>query len=201
MSLSIPFSQACERNKEPISEVLSPYFSRIDSVLEIGSGTGQHAVYFAQQNPHLIWQTSDQAQYLDGINAQLDNMHCENALRPLELDVCQPKWLDNEQRYDAIFTANTLHIMGWQQVQAFFRGLNSVSSEQTYLFIYGPFNYDGSYTSASNASFDNSLRARGVGSAIRDFEAVDNLAFAEGFRLQSDHSMPANNRCLIWKKT
>lgn len=200
MSLAIPYSQACERNKDPILNVLSPYFERLESVLEIGSGTAQHAIYFAKEHPQLLWQTSDQEQYLDGIKAQLENNPRDNLLSPLQLDVCQPQWVDAKQTYDAIFTANSLHIMAWHQVQALFAGLAAVSKQTAYLFIYGPFNYANAFTSDSNSEFDKILRARGVGSAIRDFEAVNRLAEAQGFTLLADHSMPANNRCLVWKK-
>ena len=199
MTLCIPYSQACERNKDPILEILSPYFEQIENVLEIGSGTAQHAIHFAQEHPQLIWQTSDQAQYLDGIKAQLENNPRDNVLSPLQLDVCQLEWVNRDQTYDAFYTANSLHIMDWDQVQALFAGLSKVSKPQAYLFIYGPFNYDGAFTSSSNAEFDLNLRARGVGSALRDFKAVNQLAEAAGFTLLADHAMPANNRCLIWK--
>ena len=200
MSLCIPYSQACERNKDLILEILSPYFEQIENVLEIGSGTAQHAIHFAQEHPQLIGQTSDQAQYLDGIKAQLENNPRDNVLSPLQLDVCQPEWVDSNKTYDAFFTANSLHIMDWHQVQALFTGLAKVSMPGAYLFVYGPFNYGGVFTSSSNAEFDINLRARGIGSAIRDFEAVNQLAEAEDFTLLADHAMPANNRCLIWKK-
>lgn len=199
-SIEIPFSLSCERNKEPILSALGAYLSRVDSVLEIGSGTGQHAVFFANKNPHLIWQTSDRAEYLPGIQAQLKNAALDNIERPVELDVTQQKWLESERTFPAIFTANTLHIMDKAAVEHFFAGLGAVSSPRAYLFVYGPFNYQGKYTSQSNADFDASLRARGVGSGIRDFEFVSLLAQQAGFDLLRDEEMPANNRCLIWQR-
>lgn len=207
VKLNIPFSQACERNKDPILEVIQPYLVTSKSVLEIGTGTAQHALHFAQHLPHLNWQTSDQLQYLDGINAQIDNAkqhnnELDNLLSPFQLDVTQAKWLadlDKEQNYDAVYTANTFHIMDWSMVKAFFKGLPQVVKPASYLIVYGPFKYQGKFTSASNQSFDQDLRSRGVGSAIRAFEEVDNLAQAAGFTLVKDVAMPANNQCLIWQ--
>lgn len=207
--MQIPFSQACERNKDPILEVLRPHLLNVKSVLEVGSGTGQHALYFAQNLPHLVWQSSDQTQYLEGLNAQFDNARQYDASgfkslpKPIELDVTQTHWLPKSlaaQRYDVIYSANTLHIMQWSQVQAFFAGLKQVASEQALLVVYGPFRYKGLYTSASNRAFDQDLQSRGCGSALRDFEAVDALAAKNGFNLSEDIAMPANNQCLIWQK-
>lgn len=205
--MNIPFSQACERNKDPILEAIQPYLQDAKSVLEIGSGTGQHALYFAQNLSHLTWQTSDQAQYLDGINAQINNakqhnQELSNLINPFELDVTQPDWLPKAlagQKFDAVYSANTLHIMAWNQVKAFFAGLPEVVAKDTYLIIYGPFKYQGKFTSESNEVFDQDLISRGVGSAIRDFEEVDQLAKEVGFRLVKDIAMPANNQCLIWR--
>lgn len=199
MSLTIPFSAACERNKDPILEVLRPHFENIADVLEVGSGTAQHALHFAEHCPNLRWQTSDQSQYLEGICAQLQNSDASNVLAPICLDVEQRDWGNLDKRYEAIYSANTLHIMNQEQVTAFFAGLPNVVQAGSLLMLYGPFKYGGEFTSASNASFDQTLRARGVGSAIRDFEWADQLASAEGFELLADHAMPANNQCLVWR--
>ncbi len=196
--LEIPFSAACERNKDVILEVIHPSLQAVSSVLEIGSGTAQHAIHFASAFPNVEWQTSDREEYLPGIHAQLENAKLPNVLRPLILDVNQAHWVPNQKRYPLIYTANTLHIMAWSDVCQFFAGLGEVVEESAQIIVYGPFKYQGTFTSESNAQFDESLRSRGVGSAIRDFEAVDELAQASGFRLQSDHKMPANNQCLIW---
>ncbi len=205
--MQFPFSQACERNKDPILDVIRPLLKDLRSVLEVGSGTGQHALCFAQQLPHITWQTSDQAPYLAGINAQIDNAkehnsELSNLLSPIQLDVTQTSWLPESltgQQYDAIYSANTLHIMAWPQVQAFFAGLHQVIRSGTYLIIYGPFKYHGQYTSGSNQNFDQDLRTRGVGSGIRNFEDVDKLAKESGLDLMNDIAMPANNQCLIWQ--
>lgn len=198
MSLTVPFSAACERNKDPILDVLRPYFMAMTDVLEIGTGTAQHALYFATHCPNLRWQTSDLEHCLEGIRAQLLNAGQTNVLPPLSLDVMQPDWRRDGAQYDAVYTANTLHIMNRSQVQALFSGLPDVGRADCLLMIYGPFKYRGEFTSASNAAFDASLRDRGVGSAIRDFEWIDDLAAAAGFRLLEDKAMPANNQMLVW---
>ena len=200
MSLIIPFSEACERNKDPILERLSPYLTNGISVLEIGTGTGQHVVHFAPANNEVIWQPTDQAQYLDGIAAQLQTRSIANINPALELDVTVRPWLGGSQQFDLIYSANTLHIMPWDSVTDFFAGLQDVSTQSTTLFVYGPFKFGGEHTSASNAAFDQSLQARGVGSGIRDFEALDALASDQGFQLEAKHAMPANNFCLIWRR-
>ncbi|EDP99128.1 DUF938 domain-containing protein [Shewanella benthica] len=207
MSL-VPFSQACENNKAPILEAISQAFSSSNLVLEIGTGTGQHAVYFAQALPHLTWQTSDQAGYIDGINAQLKqacsqgDRATDNLSPPLILDVTQPWPLSSHQAgIDGIFTANTLHIMAKEMVEAFFIGVGKHLRTQGNLCIYGPFNYAGNYTSESNARFDTWLAQQDPRSAIRDIEWIVQLAETQGLRLVGDHSMPANNRLLHFVKS
>jgi cyclopropane fatty-acyl-phospholipid synthase-like methyltransferase len=192
-----PFSPSCERNRDPILAVLRQHFADCRSVLEIGSGTGQHAVHFAAALPWLRWQCSDVADNLPGIRQWLDAARLANTPPPLVLDV-RDTW--PVQGFDAVFTANSLHIMGWAEVQAFFAGVDTVSTDDATLVVYGPFNYDGRYTSDSNRDFDGWLKARDPDSAIRDFEAVDALARAIGMGLVDDVAMPANNRCLVWRR-
>ncbi|MCH2189844.1 MAG: class I SAM-dependent methyltransferase [Gammaproteobacteria bacterium] len=199
--MHIPYSEACERNKDPILAVLQPYLNHTDSVLEIGSGTAQHAVYFAAANPHLYWQTSDQTTYIEGINAQLSVAKVDNVKKPLVLDVNQNPWLEKSTKFDLVYSANTFHIMSASDVEAFFNGLSDVLNRNGTLVVYGPFNYSGRFTSDSNASFDQRLRERGEGSSIKDFEWVNELATNEGLSLSEDVRMPANNQCLIWSKS
>ena len=194
-----PFAPACERNREPIRGVLRAAFADRREVLEIGSGTGQHAVHFAAAMPWLTWQCSDRGESLPGIRLWLDEAALPNTPPPLELDVVAGPW--PSRRFDAVFSANTLHIMGWPAVQAFFSGVDRVLAETGALAVYGPFNYGGSYTSDSNRDFDAWLKARDPDSAIRDFEAVDALARAGGLALLDDIAMPANNRCLLWRRS
>ncbi|GAB3345784.1 DUF938 domain-containing protein [Lysobacter tyrosinilyticus] len=196
-----PFAPACERNRDPILAVLREHFSDRRSVLEIGSGTGQHAVHFAAAMPWLSWQCADRAENLPGIRMWLDEAGLANTPAPIELDV-RDAW--PADRYDAVFSANTLHIMGWPEVETFFAGVERVLASATdvggVLAVYGPFNYAGAYTSDSNRDFDGWLKARDPVSGIRDFEAVDALARGIGLRLVADVAMPANNRTLLWRR-
>ncbi len=196
--LEKPFSQACENNQQAIFTILERVFAQAQTVLEIGSGTGQHAAYFAPRLPHLIWQTSDQEEYHPGINAWLDASSAENLRRPLLLNVDMPQW--PIATVDAVFSANTCHIMSWASVVNMFKQLAGVLSAGGTLAIYGPFNYDGQFTSASNANFDQWLKQRGAQQGIRDFEAVNKLASEAGMTLLEDNAMPANNRLLVWCK-
>lgn len=192
-----PFSPSCERNREPILDVLRQYFADRERALEIGSGTGQHAVHFAGALPWLIWQSSDRAENLPGIRAWLDEAALPNTPTPLELDV-GGEWPG--ERYDAVFTANTLHIMAWPEVEQLFAQLPGVTAPDATLVVYGPFNHAGRYSSDSNAAFDQWLKARGAHMAIRDTAAVDALAAKAGFSLIDDIAMPANNRCRVWQR-
>jgi cyclopropane fatty-acyl-phospholipid synthase-like methyltransferase len=193
-----PHAPACERNREPILEVLHRHLADRRRVLEIGSGTGQHAVHFAAALAWLDWQCSDRTENLPGIRAWLDEAALPNTPPPLELDVGGP-WPHGP--FDATFSANTLHIMAWHEVEALFARLPAVMADDARLAIYGPFNYGGRYTSDSNAAFDQWLKARGAHMGIRDAEAVDALAAAAGFALVDDVAMPANNRCRIWQRS
>lgn len=192
-------SEACERNKEPILEVIRDVFEDVRSVLEIGSGTGQHAVYFARFMPHLIWYPTDLTDNTAAIQARLDLERGENIKPPSVLDVSRRPWPIRD--VDAVFTANSLHIMSWPQVEDFFRGLDTALRPGGVLCIYGPFNMHGEYTSASNEQFDRQLKQRDPASGIRDFEDVDVLARRASLEFQFDHSLPANNRLIIWRKS
>ena len=202
-SLDKPYSPSCDRNREPILAVLRAHFADRHDVLEIGSGTGQHAVHFAVAMPWLHWQCSDVADNLPGIRMWLDEAALPNTPAPIELDVARGPWPTqtfDAPRFDAVFSANSLHIMGWTDVEALFSGLDAVLAPDATLVVYGPFNYGGDYTSDSNREFDGWLKTRDPRSAIRDFEAVDALARAIGLRLHADVAMPANNRCLVWRR-
>jgi len=196
--LDKPYSPSCDRNRAPILAVLRDHFGTHHHVLEIGSGTGQHAVHFAAAMPWLRWQCSDVADNLPGIRMWLDEVALPNTPAPIELDVARGPW--PTQSFDAVFSANSLHIMGWGEVEALFAGLDGAMAPDATLVVYGPFNYGGAYTSDSNREFDGWLKARDPRSAIRDFEAVDALARAIGLRLHADVAMPANNRCLVWRR-
>ncbi len=192
-----PFAPSCDRNSGPILGVLRRHFADRRTVLEIGSGTGQHAVAFASELPHLTWQTSDLAESLPGIGLWLEEARLPNLPPPLELDVSRP-W--PATRYDAAFSANTLHIMSWSAVQQLFERLAEALADDATLAIYGPFNYGGRFTSRSNADFDAWLKERSPVMGIRDFEAVGALARSAGLQLLEDCAMPANNRTLVWRR-
>jgi len=194
---TLPFSEACERNKEPILRVLRDVFAARSQVVEIGAGTGQHAVHFARHLPHLAWRPTDRSEYLTSLAARIAAEGPSNLRAPVELDVLQPEWPALQS--DAVFSANTLHIMGWSAVEGFARGAGRLLAGGGTLVVYGPFRFGGEFTSASNAAFDRVLRERDPESGIRDFEAVDALMAAAGFDFQRDFTLPANNQLLVWR--
>ncbi|HCK79935.1 MAG TPA: DUF938 domain-containing protein [Candidatus Competibacter sp.] len=191
-----PYSEACEQNKGPILDVLRRYFTLPGFILEIGGGTGQHAVHFARALPHLDWQTTDLAGALAGIQLWFDEAGLPNLRPPLALNVRQEVW--PVTRADGVFSANTAHIMSWKGVECLFRGVGWLLATGGVFCLYGPFNYGGQYTSPSNAQFDRWLRARDPESGVRDFDDLDRLAETEGLRLLADCPMPVNNRTLVW---
>jgi len=193
-----PYSDACDENREPILEVIRQEFSACRTVLEIGSGTGQHAVYFGRQLPQLTWQPSDVAGNHPGINAWRNEAGLDNVPPPLQLDVSRDDW--PAVCYDGVFSANTCHIMSWGEVESMFRGIGRVLPPGGVLCLYGPFNYRNAYTSDSNARFDAFLKSRDPASGIRNFEALDSLAADNGMRFRQDHEMPVNNRLLVWSR-
>lgn len=193
-----PFSQACENNKDPILSVLKRIFDSPCEVLEIGSGTGQHAIYFATHLPHVFWQPSDLTINLPGINSWLDEARLVNIKSPMALDINHKPW--PVSNIEAVFTANTLHIMSWESVQVFIQSLGEVMQTHAKFCCYGPFNVGGTYTSESNASFDIWLKERDSLSAIRDLEAVVSLANDAGIKLFENIEMPANNKLLVLEK-
>ena len=182
-----PFSEACERNRDPILAVLRRVFKDRRKVLEIGSGTGQHAAYFSVALPHIVWQASDRAENLPGIR--------EWGSDPIELDV-DGEWPEIDA--DAVFSANTSHIMSWPQVEKTFAGIGRLGVAT--FCLYGPFNYGGKHTSESNARFDAMLRGRDPASGLRDFEKIVELGRKAGLRLDEDNAMPANNRLLVFAR-
>lgn len=201
------WSDACERNRDPILAVLRRHLSGRRRVLEIGSGTGQHAEAFAAALPHLLWQASDHPDHLPGIAARLAAAALPNTPAPWPLQAVlapEPGLAPLPDRhalgFDAVFSANTLHIMSWAHVQALFAGLPAVMADDALLCVYGPFNQDGAFSSDSNRQFDAWLKARDPEAGIRDAEAVDALAAAQGLRCVEDVAMPANNRLRVWRR-
>jgi cyclopropane fatty-acyl-phospholipid synthase-like methyltransferase len=190
-----PFSQACENNKDPILQVIKTVFCQPTTVWEIGSGTGQHACYFARQLPYIEWQPTDKSAYIPGISLWQEEAQLANLKPPLTLDVTDAVWPCN--KIDALFTANTLHIMSQYEVQTFFDRLTAYLNANASVCIYGPFNYNGNYTSDSNACFDQWLQSQNTLSGIKNFEDIMFSARAIGLELVNDVAMPANNRLLV----
>lgn len=193
-----PFSESCEQNKQPILSVLKQFFIKKSRALEIGSGTGQHAVFFAREFPNITWLTSDQAEYHSGIKMWLEESALKNVEGPFLLDVNQTSW--PIKKVDAVFSANTVHIMDWPSVENMFTGIGEILEQEGVFCLYGPFNYNGQFSSDSNARFDLWLKQRDPLSGVRDFEALEKLANKVNLSLVDDVEMPANNRMLVWKK-
>ncbi len=197
-----PFSPACERNRGPIltalEQIIAPGRPRI---LEIGAGTGQHAEHFTAAHPEWHWQCTDQREYLPGIALWQQTAARDNFPPARELDVRQPAlWAALEQQsWDWVYSANTLHIMHWDTVQLFFQRLAPLVARGSGLLIYGPFNRGGTFTSDSNAAFDASLKQRDPGMGIRDLEAVEDQARCSQLQLQQVHPLPANNLLLEFR--
>jgi hypothetical protein len=194
----LTFNQAAENNKQPIGAVLAKAFSSCRQVLELASGTAQHAVHMGKLLPHVTWQTSDLAENIDNIRARLKAEAGGNVRPPLELDVAQNPWPITN--VDAVYAANAVHIMSWGHVKAMFSGLDKTLAKGGVLALYGPYKYAGEFTTKSNAQFDLWLKGRDSLSGIRDFEAVDTLARSIRLTLIKDHQMPANNQLLLWPR-
>jgi SAM-dependent methyltransferase len=194
----LPFSEACERNKDPILAVLRNVFATRAQVLEIGSGTGQHAVYFSEHLPHLVWHPTERLVGLEDLEARVRAASRANLRPPAVLEVTQEVW--PLRKVDAVFTANTLHIMSWPTVTALFGGIGDILIAGGVLAVYGPFRYGGTYTSESNQRFDEMLQERDPQSGLRDIEDLKPLAREQGLLLSEDHDLPANNRLLVFRR-
>ena len=193
-----PFSQACENNRGPISQVLERVLVDCQSVFEIGSGTGQHAVWFSRAMPHLQWQTSDRKENHQGIKQWISDSSLENIHHPLELDVGVGPW--PEDLFDAIFTANTAHIMALSEVELMFSGVSKLLISGGLFCLYGPMQYSGVIAAESNRAFDARLRAVKSTQGIREFNDLNKLAATFGMELIEDNDLPANNQLIIWQK-
>ena len=192
-----PFSQACENNKQPILDVISEYFKN-GVILEVGSGTGQHAMFFAEHMRHIYWQTSDRVENLPGINVWLNAYTHYNLGRPMILDVNQDNW--PMSAVDGVFTANTLHIMNWSSVEELFHRAAEILRVGGYFCAYGPVNIDGEFTSESNRAFDAKLRDENPSMGIRDLDDLKTLGEKNNLNFINLHRMPANNVTMIWQK-
>ena len=194
-----PFSQACENNRGPISSVLVRLLSKSRSVLELGSGTGQHAVWFAQQLPNIHWQTSDREENHTGIRQWLDDSGLDNIGYPICMHIGRDTW--PTVSFDAVFSSNTAHIMAWPEVEIMFSAVGNILARGGLFFLYGPMKYSGIIAEESNRTFDCRLKASNPQQGIRDFNALNQLALTVGLHLLEDNPMPANNRLIIWQKS
>lgn len=194
-----PYSPACDRNKEPILEVLKEVIHGTDRrLLEIGSGTGQHAVFLAPHFPQVEWHPTDVTVNLKGISIWLDEAKAKNIQRPTRVEVGKDEL--PKLKFDVIFTSNTFHIMHWKECKSLIKQFGGRLREGSRVVIYGPFKYGGNFTSPSNEEFDQSLKARDPLSGIRNFEDVNNAMIKNGFELMMDVPMPANNQTLVYKR-
>lgn len=193
-----PFSQACENNKTPILDVLQRVFDQASTVLEIGSGTGQHAAWFAPRLAPRRWQPSDVEAHLGGIRAWCESAGCPTLAEPLAFDIHDNGWPVSD--FDAVFSSNTAHIMDWPTAQLMIKRVAEKLPTGGIFALYGPFNYHGQFTSESNARFDVWLKEQQPHQGIRDFEEVNAVAVRHGMTLFEDNAMPANNRLLVWVK-
>ncbi|MBI1195485.1 MAG: DUF938 domain-containing protein [Gammaproteobacteria bacterium] len=193
-----PNAESCERNRDPILTVIEPLLADRRAVLEVGAGTGQHAVYFAERMPHLIWYASDRAQNHEGIRSWLGDAGLKNVAGPFDLDVRQERWPNVE--VDAVFSANTAHIMHWDDVTAFFAGVGRILESGGIFLLYGPFSFAGRHINESNARFDLRLKDKDPLMGVRDFDDLNRLAEAAALEFVHDYAMPANNRILLWCK-
>lgn len=196
------YSAACERNRQPILNVLGEIFADRRRVLEIGSGTGQHAVYFGAALAHLRWQPSNPPGELKSLRAWREEAQLENVLEPIALDLFEPTWTERfkrDERPDAIVATNVIHIAPWEGTRRLFAHARELLDPGGLVFLYGPFRYESRALEPSNRQFDQWLKARDPASGIRQFEAVDAIAADLGFELCDDRAMPANNRALFWR--
>ena len=194
-----PYSSAAERNRQPILDQLGGLLPASGTVLEIGSGTGQHAVFFSRALPGLQWQPTDREVNLAGLEAYFSEEGNERILPLLQLDVISDPWPGRS--YEAAYSANTAHIMPWDAVVAMFAGVAAHLLPEARFFLYGPFNIDNRFTSESNALFDARLRSEGEHMGIRDMAAIESLANLHQMRLEYQLAMPANNFILVFRKS
>jgi cyclopropane fatty-acyl-phospholipid synthase-like methyltransferase len=192
------FSSACERNREPILSVLEDVLADADRVLEVGSGTGQHAVFFAGNLPHLEWQPSNRPGHLDSIRAWRNDAGLPNIAEPIELDLFEER---SVEPVDAVVAINVIHIAPWPATERLFEHASQVLTDDGLVYLYGPFRYAERALESSNQRFDQWLKERDPQSGIRQFEEVDAVAQAHGFECVEDRAMPANNRSIWWRRT
>ena len=196
---------ATERNREAILSILQNYLPNQGTVLEIASGTGQHAVFFAQQLTPRFWLPTDlDPTNIASIAAWRVEVGAANLLLPRQLDVRDPAWFvdcDLPAPISAIVNINMLHISPWSCCEALFAGAAEVLNQSGVVILYGPFKRDGLHTAPSNAAFDEQLRSQDSAWGVRDLKAVVDIAVEQGFACQNVIEMPVNNLSVVFDKT
>jgi cyclopropane fatty-acyl-phospholipid synthase-like methyltransferase len=196
-----PISEACLRNQQPIAEALHSLFPKEANVLEIGSGTGQHAVFCAQALPHIKWQTSDLPQNHGGMLQWIEEAGLDNVMAPLTLDIDQVWPEFKAAAIGHVFTANTVHYIADASVVNMFSNVSELLPEKGLFVIYGPVNVEGQFTSEGNAGLDEWLKTCvNPLAGIKDIADIERLAKDQGLALIDNLAMPANNRLLVLQK-
>lgn len=193
-----PFAPACERNQDPILNILQSLLVNKKAVFEVGSGTGQHAVYFAKNMPHIVWQTSDLVEKHNGINLWIDASKLKNVKAPISFDVNKDELESNH--YDAVFTANTFHIMSWEECCKCISKLSEALKTNGSFILYGPFNFNGQFTAGSNENFDQHLKSQDPKMGIRDFSDIERICNKYNMLFVEKFEMPSNNFILVFTK-
>lgn len=196
--MSLPFSASADRNKTAIGDALTDVLNSVTTVLEIGSGTGQHAVYLAERFPNLQWQPTDRSENLTAIQQYIEASTCSNILPPIEIDVADKVSLNRQ--YDLAYSANTAHIMSLAEVKAMFELVSASLHTGASFALYGPFSYGGKHTSDGNRNFNEMLQQQAAHMGIRDKAELDTIALDAGLDFIDDKAMPSNNRILLWRR-
>jgi Protein of unknown function (DUF938) len=192
-------SPSVARNRDPILAILQRVLPAKGIVLEIASGTGEHALYFASALPHLTWQPTDQdGQALNSIAAHRAASGLSNLFAPLWLDATAPDW--PVERADAVVVINMVHISPWRATQGLMAGAGRVLPSGGILYLYGAYKEDGVHTASSNEAFDQDLRRRNPEWGVRDLAEVAELARAQRLDLVERIPMPANNLSLVFRR-
>lgn len=195
--MALPFSASADRNKEAIGDALSGYFEATENVFEVGSGTGQHAVYLSERFPHLHWQPSDRSEHISAMTQRIAQSGLSSIAAPIELDVSIESSIQGQ--YSLAYSANTAHIMSLSEVASMFKLLSKVLQSNGYFALYGPFSFGGKHTSSGNENFDAMLKQQSVSMGIRDKAKLDELAFEAGMEFHEQFNLPSNNCVLVWR--
>ncbi|HVU02868.1 MAG TPA: DUF938 domain-containing protein [Polyangiaceae bacterium] len=190
---------AADRNRAPILETLRTIFPKTCRVLEVGSGTGQHAAFFTAEEPGWVWQPTDfSAENVASVEAYRVESGRPNFLPTIQLDARSDEW--PEGPFDAVYSANVIHISPWEVAEGLFRGSARVLAPSGVLVLYGPFRFGGTFTADSNAAFDDKLRREDASWGVRDLDDLNREARANGFLAGTVLERPANNHVIVFER-